>query len=100
MTVVIIHPEWGLFVGVSMGLAFWSALDCVGQDTAPVMPTEDDARQFTSTWCLSTDPQTFTYHPVQAAKHWATIEELDAAGLSEWTVPLKAARMGPAVGNA
>lgn len=82
--VVIVHPEWGIFVGISMGLAFWSAMDCVGQDCVPVMPDEAEARAFIDVWCITTDKTVFTYCPVQAAKHWATIEELDAAGLSEW----------------
>lgn len=98
--VVIIHPEWGIFVGISMSLAFWSATDCVGQDCVPVMPDEAEARAFIDTWCITADKTVFTYCPVQAAKQWATIEELDAAGLSEWTTPLKAARMGPAAGSA
>lgn len=100
--VVIIHPEWGIFVGISMGLAFWSAMDCVGQDCVPVMPDEAEARAFIDAWDGNdvTDKTVFKFHPVQAAKQWATIEELDAAGLSEWTTPLKAARMGPAAGSA
>lgn len=81
--VVIVHPEWGIFVGISMGLAFWSAMDCVGQDCVPVMPDETEARAFIDTWTQQ-PTDAFLYHPVQAAKQWTTIEELDAAGLSEW----------------
>lgn len=100
-TVAIVHPEWGIFVGIGLGLAFWSALDCVGQDTVPVM-TEDEARAFIDSWPdCPVKSDGFTYHPVQiAGDHWATIEELDAAGLSEWTVPLKSTRMGEAMGSA
>jgi hypothetical protein len=97
--VVIVHPEWGIFVGVSMGLAFWSNLDCAGQDCVPVMPTEAEARAYVN--LMKNKPShEFTFHSVQAAKRWATIEELDAAGLSAWTIPLKAARMGEAQGSA
>lgn len=97
--VVIVHPEWGIFVGVSFGLAFWSALDSVGQEQAPVMP-EDEAVKFVSRCCPVSELPLVTYHPVQiVGDHHATIEELDAAGLSQWTTPLKANRMGEAVGN-
>lgn len=98
--VVIVHPEWGLFVGVSMGLAFWSNLDCAGQTCVPVMPDEAEARRFIDVFPPPIDKNAFKFHPVQAVETWATIEELDAAGLSEWTTPLKAERMGPARGTA
>lgn len=99
--VVIIHPEWGIFVGVSLGLAFWSAIDCVGQETVPVMESETDARAFIDSWVgASVKSGDFTYHPVPTKSTHATIEELDAAGLSAWTIPLKAARMGEAQGSA
>ena len=98
--VAIVHPEWGIFLGVGMGLAFWSCIDCVGQETAPLMTDEAEARDFIDHWQNVPDRTVFTFHAVQAVAAWATIEELDAAGLSAWTAPLKAARMGPAMGSA
>jgi hypothetical protein len=101
--VAIIHPEHGLFVGVGLGLAFWSNMDCAGQYQVPLMADEAEARAFVSSWRSPAgpiDPDTFTYHAVESVETWATIEELEAAGLSHLTLPLKAARMGPAQGSA
>lgn len=97
--VAVIHPEWGIFLGCAMGLAFWSALDCAGQDCAPVMVDESQARAFIDQLRNIPDRTVFTFHPVEAVEIWATIEELDAAGLSEWTGPMKAERMGEAMGG-
>lgn len=98
--VVIVHPDWGIFLGVAMGLAFWSNMDCAGQTCAPIIPDEAEARKFLEMRSHGPGPEAFRYHPVQAAEAWATIEELDAAGLSDLTWTLKAARMGPAQGSA
>jgi predicted methyltransferase len=100
-TVAIVHPEWGIYLGSCMGLGFFSALDCAGQDTAAIFPSEAEARSYVATWEENSNPDKLTYPAVKiAGDHWATIEELDAAGLSQWTVPLKSARMGEAVGRA
>lgn len=98
--IAIVHPEWGIFLGVGMGLAFWSAIDCVGQETAPLMTDEAEAQTFLDQWDTTIDKSVFTFHAVQAVAVWATIEELDAAGLSAWTAPMKAERMGPAMRSA
>lgn len=98
--VAIIHPEYGIFVGIGLGLAFWSNIDCAGQIHVPLLADESEARAFLATWHGQVNPDDFTFHPVTSAKTWATIEELDAAGLAHLTAPLKAARMGPAQGNA
>lgn len=98
--VVIVHPEWGIFVGVSLGLAFWSALDSVGQEQVPVM-TADQAVLLLASWhdLPGGYRDAMKFYPVRTAHaQYATIEELDAAGLSQWTTPLKANRMGEAVG--
>jgi hypothetical protein len=98
--VVIVHPEWGIYLGSCLGLGFFSAMDCAGQDSAAVFPSEKDARFFIAEWSDNNQPDMFTYPTVQAVDtYWATIEELDAAGLAEWTIPLKAARMGEAAGG-
>lgn len=99
--VAIVHPEYGIFVGVGLGLAFWSNIDCVGQTQAPLIPDEAQARAFVDSWCNSPGADAFTYHPVTSADPtFATIEELDAAGLVHLTAPMKSARMGPAQGTA
>lgn len=98
--VVIVHPEWGIYLGSFIGLGFFSNIDCVDQTQAATFLSEADARSYIATWDENGDPDKFTYSPVQTAHaQYATIEELDAAGLSQWTAPMKAARMGQAVGG-
>jgi hypothetical protein len=44
--VVIYSEELGVFVGEAFGLGFWSKLDPVGQDSAPVFDDEDQAQDW------------------------------------------------------
>lgn len=48
--IVITHPDYGILTGVSMGLAFWTKLDCGGQDCAAAFVDEQQARAFLATW--------------------------------------------------
>lgn len=97
---VIVHPEWGIYLGSCMGLGFFSAMDCAGQWEAAVFLSEDEARAYVAAWSDNDQPDMFTYPSVQAEQDfWATIEELDTAGLSEWTIPMKAERLGPVAGG-
>lgn len=45
MKYVLVCPEKGVFVGFSLGLAFWSALDTAGQSAVPVCDTEEQAKE-------------------------------------------------------
>jgi hypothetical protein len=46
MSVVIVDPELGIFVGCAMGLGFFTLADTVGQGCVVTFPDEDAAREF------------------------------------------------------
>ncbi len=73
-----------------MGAGFWSNLDAVGQWMVPTVETEQEAREFIASWDTWNDPNAYTYHAVQTVEVWATVDELNRAGLSQWTAPLLA----------
>lgn len=50
MACVIYSDEYGVFLGVAMGMAFWSRLDSAAQEAAPVFESADEARAYLSTW--------------------------------------------------
>lgn len=102
MKVVIVHPEMGIYLGNCLGLGFFSMLDCAGQITAALIESEAEAREHVSTWSTKNDPDTYRYVEVTAVRQWATIEELEAAGLGEFTAPLRDERLRslPAAGRA
>lgn len=50
MSVVIYSEENGVFLGHAMGLAFWSALDPAGQESAPTFDTPEHAYKFIGSW--------------------------------------------------
>lgn len=86
--IVITHPEMGIFVGAAMGFAFWSMLDVGGQYLCVTFEDEEDAREFVGDWVPTQDPDTYNYVEVDSVTEWATVAELDKAGLGEMTALL------------
>lgn len=86
--IVITHHEMGIFVGASLGFAFWSNLDAGGQHLVVTFDDEKDAREFVSEWVPAQDPDTYSYVTVDSVSEWATVAELDKAGLGELTALL------------
>lgn len=102
--VVIIHPEMGIYLGNCFGLGFFTNGDCGGQEEAALFATEAEARDYVRQWENNNDPEAYTYAPVTAdtEPYWATIEELEAAGLGHLVEPLRAERLhnAPIAGRA
>lgn len=102
MSVVITHPDYGIFVGHAIGLGFWSRLDAAGQDTACVFESEQQAREFIRTWKTNSNPDDYEYQEVACADGFhATVEELRAAGLQDQLgdLEMESLRNTPAMGT-
>ncbi|WP_315920952.1 hypothetical protein [Mesorhizobium sp. SP-1A] len=83
-SVVITHPEYGIFVGEGLGLAFWSKLDAVGQNSAAVFENETQARSFVADIAVPVAKQSFSYVQLETEDGYhASIPELQAAGLGD-----------------
>lgn len=89
--VVLTHPEWGIYLGSCMGLGFWSKADPVGQNSACVFESEDQARRHVASWDPDPElsppqrPDDFGYAPVSTVHPlYATLAEIEAAGLEPW----------------
>ena len=67
-----------------MGLGFWSNLDTAGQTSAATFKSEEQAREHISGWDENNNPDDYGYAEVMNAhEHYATVEEMRAAGLSD-----------------
>ena len=86
MSVIIHHPDMGVYLGNCMGLGFWSKLDPAGQDTAATFPDEDAARDHLFTWDDPVDGCEFLEVHVDesSGEHYASIEACVAAGCEAW----------------
>jgi hypothetical protein len=92
--VVIVHPSIGVYLGNCMGLGFFSMLDCAGQEHAVLLVNEVEARAHVASWDSHNNPDGYQYVEVTAADDdWVTIEELEAAGLIEFTKPMRDERL-------
>lgn len=82
--IVLTHPEMGIYVGTAIGLGFWSNWDAAGQNTAPTFESEQQARNHVRTWDTLNDDTQYSYVEVEIDDigHYATIDQLRAAGLS------------------
>lgn len=97
-SVVIYSEKMGVFLGVAMGLAFWSKLDAAGQIAAPVFEGKDDAYDFLAQWGAKAveDLGVVTTVPVAPdlvrpnGMKAASIQACVRAGLPGWLSPTTA----------
>ncbi|MFG1270597.1 hypothetical protein V5F40_21845, partial [Xanthobacter sp. DSM 14520] len=79
--IVIVHLEWGVYIGNALGLGFWSMLDSAGQFVAVIFASEADAEAHIRSWDENNTPSAYRLVSVAAAGRWASLAELRAAGL-------------------
>lgn len=81
--VIIVHEDWGIFLGHMLGLAFFSRVDSGGQLQAPTFKSFDDASDFVKGW--KTDPpiskEKFRYVALSVIGDYANYIEMRDAGL-------------------
>jgi hypothetical protein len=86
---VIIHPEWGVFIGNCLGFAFWSRLDPVDQPAAVAFPTEAEAAEHARFLREGATAFGFVELPVTQDPNgelYASREACGAAGLPVWGI--------------
>jgi hypothetical protein len=81
--IVLVHPEFGVYLGNCMGLGFWTLLDTAGQDQAITFNSETEARSHISTWEANSNPDDYSYITVLCEEEYATVMELIKAGLGD-----------------
>ncbi len=47
---ILVHPEYGVYIGSFLGLGFWSKMDCGDQDAAVVFESKSDAIAYAKSW--------------------------------------------------
>ncbi len=100
---VILHPEHGVFLGVSSrGDLFWSMYGGIkGTDAPSVITEEEGERLIEIVETATTPPLAGMYmHPVKAAQERVTADELRAAGLDQYVGVLSHPAWGQEGGTA
>jgi hypothetical protein len=86
-TWVIVHPEWGVYAGHALGMAFFSLQDVGAQPVAATFETKQHAIDHIRSWRndgLEFDPKAFEYRDVYCDNPaFATPDEMAAAGIAE-----------------
>ena len=87
--ILIVHDEWGIYLGSFLGLGFWTRLDAAGSTSAVTFPSLAAARTLIESWrpvgIDRHDPDDFNYVEVMVKESGtATMEECVAAGQKSW----------------
>lgn len=61
---VIVHPEFGVFCGQSMGLGFFSCMDSGGQTHAPIFDDQKQAEELVAQFAVGDQSKQFAYFTV------------------------------------
>lgn len=80
---VMIHKTDGVFIGCSMGFAFFAKLDSAGQPSSATFSTIENGKKFFDQIGFSFPFDDVRFEPVETATGYATIAELKAAGLAD-----------------
>lgn len=84
MKYLITHKEYGVYLGMALGLGFWSRLDPVGQTSAPLFPSSEAAHAHLESWDTPLPKEEITLLPLDTPRDYATIDECDSAGAPRW----------------
>lgn len=91
--ILVVSNELGVYLGTALGLGFFTKLDCAGQTQPCTFPSKQEARGHVASWDANNDPDAYAYHELpDDGNEYATIEELEDAGLGALTVELRAER--------
>lgn len=83
---VLVHKEYGIYLGSASGRGFWSQIDPAGQSAAITFPSPEEAFAHAATWENPIDLETLRCVEVvpDIGDLWASIEACVCAGLSAW----------------
>jgi hypothetical protein len=87
LTWVVVHPEWGVYAGHALGMAFFSLHDVGSQPVATTFESKSQAVDHITSWRnegLDFAPSDFRFHDVACEdRTFATPDEMAAAGIPD-----------------
>lgn len=99
-SVVVVHKDYGVFLGYILGEQIWSKIDCHGIDLAYTFHSKAEAMEFIAMTSLG-DIKELELRKVDVdnVKEGATVENLKAAGLDGYIHMLSDAKLWAAPGG-
>ena len=84
---LLIHPEFGVYIGHCMGLGFWSNEETAGQNAACTFALPEEAHEHANSWIHT--PDGLTTLPVETdieerGNYYASVAACVAAGAPGW----------------
>jgi hypothetical protein len=84
---LIVHPQYGVYLGSAMGRGYWSKVDSVGQPAAVTFRSRQEALDYMASWAVSPPPGVELLPVVSDGPGYATIAACVRAGAPAWLDP-------------
>ena len=81
---LIVHPQYGVYLGSAQGRGYWSKVDSVGQPAAVTFPSRQEALDYMASWPVSPPPGVDLLPVVSDGPGYATIAACVRAGAPAW----------------
>jgi hypothetical protein len=85
---LIVHPDYGVYLGSAQGRGYWSKVDSVGQPAAVTFGSRQAALDYMASWAVSPPPGVELLPVYSDGPGYATIAACVRAGAPAWLDPL------------
>jgi len=81
---LIVHPEYGVYLGCHQGRGYWSKVCAAGQPAAVTFASRQEALAYMASWPVSPPPGVELLPVISDGPGWATIGACVRAGAAPW----------------
>ena len=81
---LIVHPNYGVYLGCHAGRGYWSKVDSVGQPAAVTFRSRKEAIEYMASWSVSPPPGTDLLPVAGDGPGYATLGACVRAGAPAW----------------
>jgi hypothetical protein len=81
---LIVHPEYGVYLGCHQGRGYWSKVCAAGQPAAVTFGSRQEALDYMASWPVSPPPGVSLLSVSSDGPGWATMGACVRAGAAPW----------------
>ena len=85
---LIVHPQYGVYLGSHQGRGYWSKVCAAGQPAAVTFASREEALGYMASWPVSPPPGVDLLPVISDGPGYATIAACVRAGAPAWLDPL------------
>jgi hypothetical protein len=81
---LIVHPDYGVYLGCHQGRGYWSKVCAAGQPAAVTFPSRAEALAYMASWPVGPPPGVDLLPVISDGPGWATVGACVRAGAASW----------------